>query len=102
MADCAMVPTVSLENTEAACWRWFRGEEVVGCERLYVPTTNDVGSKLLCECTPLPDGTRVSAVTDVVRAGPQVSGPSSPTLCGDFRVLSYNLLADYNLKPDLA
>ncbi|CAE8739086.1 unnamed protein product [Polarella glacialis] len=125
MVGLPMLPNVLLEHSEAADWRWLRGGVVVGSERVYVPTASDEGFRLLCECTPLqrraigssnrwgarsasplPDAfaLSVSAESDVVRAAPQfIVSAISPQVCaGDFRVLSYNLLADYNLKPDMA
>mmetsp|Transcript_90767 Transcript_90767/g.174210 ORF Transcript_90767/g.174210 Transcript_90767/m.174210 type:complete len:507 (-) Transcript_90767:107-1627(-) len=102
MVGLPMMPTMALENTEEAAWRWLRGEQVVGHERFYVPTISDVGCRLVCECVPLPGGMQASAESDTVGIAQLVPLSSSPETCGDFRVLSYNLLADYNLRQDLA
>lgn len=102
MVGLPVMPTVVLENTQDAAWRWLRGEQVLGHERFYVPTASDVGCRLVCECVPLPGGMQASAESDPVGLAPSVPVSSNPQPSGDFRALSYNLLADYNLRQDLA
>lgn len=102
MVGLPVMPNVVLRHTEAAAWRWLRDQDVLSSERLYVPRDADVGFNLSCECTPLPDGVPVVAQSEVVRPAPDLVMPSETQSVGDFRVLTYNLLADYNLKADLA
>uniref|UniRef100_A0A672GKZ8 2',5'-phosphodiesterase 12 n=1 Tax=Salarias fasciatus TaxID=181472 RepID=A0A672GKZ8_SALFA len=89
------------------------GWSEVGCERVFVPSNQDIGRRLKLSCTPR-DGSRSGSTRELVSAGAVEAGPGVCTFDNRHaytarqaawpatRVVSYNILADVYAQTDLS
>lgn len=134
MAGFPVCPKVEVEfgNLQDCEFTWFRetcphtrseapgeasdqdsGWTQVGCERVYVPSNQDISFRLKLSCTPK-DGSRGGPAKELVSVGAVEAGPgvclfdnrhaftAKVTDWPTVRVVSYNILADIYAQTDLS
>eukprot|EP00658_Telonema_sp_P-2_P056998 TRINITY_DN4545_c0_g2_i3.p1 TRINITY_DN4545_c0_g2~~TRINITY_DN4545_c0_g2_i3.p1 ORF type:complete len:480 (+),score=76.86 TRINITY_DN4545_c0_g2_i3:88-1527(+) len=128
---CPIMPIAQFEHADGAEWEWTRtanngARELLGQQQSYTPTLHDLentlilrvvptvageepglavecrsGSNMLSKpCEPNPDGPVISWAPNGYFHHRHIHTPAPLDKTG-LRVLSYNLLADYNLKQEM-
>lgn len=135
LAEFPVCPKLEVEfgNLQDSEFMWFReksadgsspkttaevpgqagGWTQVGCERVHVPSNQDIGYRLKLVCTPR-EGSRSGPAKELVSAGAVEAGPGVCTFDNRHaytvkeaewpavRVVSYNILADVYAQTDLS